>query len=520
MSGFDFAALERRIAALEANRGASLRFGVVTGVNTKDGSVRVQLPDGDNMVSAPLRVLQRRSLKDKAQCLPDIGEPVACLFSGQGLESGVVLGAHYSTQTPAPGQQASTDYVVYEDGTEIWYDRKAHKLIARVRGEVSIRSLGELVAESASSITLKAPHIRLEGEVSVLKGSLSVPDGDVSGGGVSLGEHTHGGVESGPAESGPPKNEDTQREQAFAGLTDIYDRLVRCMPEMVANEAQRTLEQGNMTDHQGWLYLHEGIMKWLHGKAWAMPDDKYNNGGQEPLWVEWDWLMQYARFRKALAQLLQPEYLFEDDAKANLTRFLREEGAFEGKGKVFDHINLPWRMWRQRAIQGKVLAIDMSFQGFMNAKEIFDEKAFLLGQIKPDGFQVAIANTTIYGLTAGHTEKTDSGAWRIVVEKVACFIHDGFDFNGEHWVGNWICADLTREEILEWHHLENVPDDVHEDIEEWVKSIAGKSQFDIAAFALYNKDFRQFRDVTGYGCDFRTMCKPQLVSTEEFFYDI
>ena len=32
MAGFDIAHLERRIAALEANRGASLRFGKVTGV--------------------------------------------------------------------------------------------------------------------------------------------------------------------------------------------------------------------------------------------------------------------------------------------------------------------------------------------------------------------------------------------------------------------------------------------------------------------------------------------------------
>ena len=88
MSGFDYAQQERRIAALEANRGASLRFGIVTGVDPASGAARVQLPDGDGMVTMPLRVLERRTLKDKAQTLPDIGEPVACLFSGQGLEQG------------------------------------------------------------------------------------------------------------------------------------------------------------------------------------------------------------------------------------------------------------------------------------------------------------------------------------------------------------------------------------------------------------------------------------------------
>ena len=133
MSGFDYAQQERRIASLESNRGASLRFGTVTGVDTATGTARVQLPDGDGMVTMPLRVLGRRTLKDKAQALPDIGEPVACLFSGQGLEQGVILGAHYTAKTPSPNQEAQVDYVRYEDGTELWYDRKGHKLTAKVK---------------------------------------------------------------------------------------------------------------------------------------------------------------------------------------------------------------------------------------------------------------------------------------------------------------------------------------------------------------------------------------------------
>ena len=59
--GFDMAALERRIAALEANRGASLRFGTVVGIGEDGGSARVQLHDGDGMVTYPLRVLQKRT---------------------------------------------------------------------------------------------------------------------------------------------------------------------------------------------------------------------------------------------------------------------------------------------------------------------------------------------------------------------------------------------------------------------------------------------------------------------------
>ncbi|MFQ8887757.1 MAG: phage baseplate assembly protein V [Bilophila wadsworthia] len=170
MSGFDYAQQERRIASLESNRGASLRFGTVTGVDTATGTARVQLPDGDGMVTMPLRVLGRRTLKDKAQALPDIGEPVACLFSGQGLEQGVILGAHYTAKTPSPNQEAQVDYVRYEDGTELWYDRKGHKLTAKVMGDADIETEGRHHGHGQKSHRHRIqdrhhparPHIRLE----------------------------------------------------------------------------------------------------------------------------------------------------------------------------------------------------------------------------------------------------------------------------------------------------------------------------------------------------------------------
>lgn len=217
MSGFDFAALERRVAALEANRGASLRFGTVVGVDAAAGTARVRLDDGDNMVTAPLRVLARRTLRDKEQCLPDIEEPVACLFSGQGLETGVVLGAHYSDKTLSPGQEATEHYHKYEDGTELRYDRKAHKLQAKVKGDVEMEVEGAIKAkaeqgidlESAAFIRLKAPDIynygafhgadmegnpgraEFSGEMVVKNGGITVPDKDVQAGAVALRGHQH-----------------------------------------------------------------------------------------------------------------------------------------------------------------------------------------------------------------------------------------------------------------------------------------------------------------------------------------
>ncbi|WP_165071077.1 phage baseplate assembly protein V [Desulfovibrio sp. ZJ200] len=218
---FDYATLERRVAALEANRGASLRFGRVVGV--EGGSARVRLDDGQGMVSAPLPTLQRRVLKDQEIKLPDDNEPVAVLFSGQGLEAGVVLGACYSPSAPDPQQARQMDYCRFVDGTVIFYDRAAHKLYASVEGDAEIKTRGtitaraekDILAESATSITLRAPTITLAGLLRVtdkdgnagsgdllgsyriLHGGLDVPDADVTAGNVSVRGHIHKGVQSG-----------------------------------------------------------------------------------------------------------------------------------------------------------------------------------------------------------------------------------------------------------------------------------------------------------------------------------
>lgn len=211
----DFAALERRISALEASQAASLRFGRVTDI--KGGKVRVQFRDGQGMNSFELSTIQKRVLKDQDIEMPDIGEPVACLFSGQGWEQGLVLGAYFNERESDPGQAAHMDYKKYADGTEIWYDREAHKLTAKVRGDAEIecektvtaKAKEEILAESDKKIKLKAPEIELagfltmtdvngnpgrgvlHGDFTVRDGGITVPDRDVSAGSVSLRQHRH-----------------------------------------------------------------------------------------------------------------------------------------------------------------------------------------------------------------------------------------------------------------------------------------------------------------------------------------
>lgn len=181
--------MERRLKVLEANRGASLRYCEVTGVD-KAGNIRVKLLDGDKMVSQPLRSLQKRTLKDKDQCFPDIGEHVACLFAGQGFESGVILGPMYSDKNQSPNQPIHYDYKQYEDGTVIYYDRKNHKYIAMIKGDieitctmsVTVQADGNIMAISKQNITAKAEQMLvLEGNAGVKMRGPSITFEGISG---------------------------------------------------------------------------------------------------------------------------------------------------------------------------------------------------------------------------------------------------------------------------------------------------------------------------------------------------
>lgn len=498
MSGFDYAQQERRIASLESNRGASLRFGTVTGVDTAAGTARVQLPDGDGMVTMPLRVLGRRTLKDKAQALPDIGEPVACLFSGQGLEQGVILGAHYTAKTPSPDQEAQVDYVRYEDGTELWYDRKGHKLTAKVMGDADIETEGgitatakkAIVTESKTGITLRAPHIRLEGNLSqqgyaggsassilcgnqtICNGSLSVPGGDVSAGDVSLRGHQHEGVESGPDTSGKPEgggsggtNEDSNSsnfwEILFGLISNMLpdtltpkEELLLCLPRIAEAIAERSLLP---KDKQGWLYLRDMFQRWFSGPA-------NSNAEKNPdaLWVDMDWILSYPRAAIAYDALIQPEYLFSPNGRAALARNLKRDGFLTDTRTLFDYTAQDWPYWKKGYFQQIVV------QGFAS--------------IDADGLMAAMGSFTLRALAKGFTQPNGDGGHTIVIQEFKVIVWDSFNFDGKYNLRYWRC------------------------------SPEGFSRMEEKGYSnVQNEDFQYFRTKYGYGNDFMVLSHPYKV---------
>lgn len=79
--------------------GATFAFGIVTAVDAGRGWARASLPEYDNLETAFLPVLQRRTHRDKALNLPDVGEQVVLLLDLRG-EDGVILARSGRTRTP------------------------------------------------------------------------------------------------------------------------------------------------------------------------------------------------------------------------------------------------------------------------------------------------------------------------------------------------------------------------------------------------------------------------------------
>ncbi|NJD38456.1 MAG: phage baseplate assembly protein V [Geobacter sp.] len=129
-----------------------MKIGIVTATDPATCSARVQFPAHDGMVTAPLPVMQKKSLRDKQYWMPDVGEQVVCLMD-ENEEFGVIAGAIYSDADAPPVGSQDKYHVRFDDGTWIEYDRASHTLAAHVVA-------GTLEATVDISATITSPLIR------------------------------------------------------------------------------------------------------------------------------------------------------------------------------------------------------------------------------------------------------------------------------------------------------------------------------------------------------------------------
>jgi hypothetical protein len=292
----------------------------------------------------------------------------------------------------------------------------------------------------------------------------------------------------------------------FSPNSEYKDFLISHLPEMAEAQAGRT----SSPNQQGWLYLRDFARQWLAGAGNAIKTAAENNGEEDnghgaPGWVDWGWLMQYARFRGAVTEMLKDDYLFSADSLNKLTEILEQEGAFSGSDQEFNHIDQHWTAWRSHAFQGYPLSASWSVppRAWMTGiqDEIYswdvtnkislfdvkDEDAWPLTWL-PDGLFVALGNFTVYARAAGRTYQ-NGNSWRMEIKRIALFVYDGFEFSTDQWLGRW----------------------------RYTEDYKG---FDLSmGVTLDNRDFRDFRARTRTGQDFRILSRATTDFTKAKSHD-
>ena len=153
------------------------RVGIVSSVNPADMTARVTFPDRDDFVRADLHIITTGSQDTKVYWLPYVGEQVVCLFSANdnNLTEGYILGTMYNSKDTPPANGQGVRAVKFADGSSVTNDN------------------GNITVNATGSVTINAPTVTINGGA-----------GDVVVNGVSLVNHTHGGIIPGGGSTAPP----------------------------------------------------------------------------------------------------------------------------------------------------------------------------------------------------------------------------------------------------------------------------------------------------------------------------
>lgn len=154
------------------------RIGTISEIDSEKVRVRVDFEE-DGIVSPWLPVLVQKSKEDKYFHIFDIGETVACLMNDNN-DTGIVIGAIYTAKHSPAIQGKDLTAVKFKDGTEIEYDREAHKLRLKIVGDLTIVCDNDVnvqcktaTVRADTKVTIDSPTAEFTGDVNV-EGELMV----------------------------------------------------------------------------------------------------------------------------------------------------------------------------------------------------------------------------------------------------------------------------------------------------------------------------------------------------------
>ncbi len=228
--------------------------------------------------------------------------------------------------------------------------------------------------------------------------------------------------------------------------------------------------KANEKDRIGWHYLRDMFYKWLAGEANDVPQNNPN-----PFWVDIDWVLSY--FPEEFLSVNFPNAAKNEKAIISLNNILAREGYFEKQNNEFDFVNNLWQEWERYYYQ----RVDI-------------EEYQLVGI----GIIAALETFTFRFLPKGKIEYLDENKYKIIVEQVAVFVHDVFNFEGD--------ANLLFDTLGCWS------------CEEKDVSIVPKND---TYKKMSNAKFRDFREHNKIGNDFLVLSKlKELNITFEYFHTV
>lgn len=244
------------------------------------------------------------------------------------------------------------------------------------------------------------------------------------------------------AQQAEPKNKNTDVElssweQMFSNavfcirksrgeeLSDA-EKTILCLPDIAEAMAEK---QASEKDRQGWLYLKTMFERWIGHKTRIGPS------GSTPMWLDWDWLMQFERAKNLYQKLAINISNDVTNAAAfeSLGKILKRHGYITSQIEKFDFTQIDWPGWGEFYHQGcPIPGSDIS----LSVRDV-------------DGLEACMGGFTLRALAGGYVEPLPDGRHRIHMQKCAVYAYDAFQFEDDGWLkekiiglGSWNCQKL------------------------------------------------------------------------------
>jgi phage baseplate assembly protein V len=142
----------------------NLQFGIISDIDFKSGLARVYFEE-DEVVSAPLKISVMRSKGDQISFPFSVNEHVWCIMD-ENFEYGVIGGAIYDEGNKPANSEAGKLLIRFADNSTIEYDRNSHILSFDIKGDISVKSTG--------NVTIKSPQVKIDAVSTEITGTLMV----------------------------------------------------------------------------------------------------------------------------------------------------------------------------------------------------------------------------------------------------------------------------------------------------------------------------------------------------------